>query len=271
MAVLTISRGTFSGGLALAECIASSLDHELVSREVLAEAAELSGLPLTDLTEAIEKPPSFLERLSWDRHRYLCCVRAALCSHAVSGRLVYHGHGGHILLDGIPGVSRILVIADMERRLESAMRSQGLDREAAERHIERMDDYRRKWTRFLYGREWRDPFQFDMVLNLLRMSVDEACRLVLAMTEQPSFAFTEVSKIALLNAALASRAEAALLGDKRTRLRKMSVEADDGVVTVRAVARSRKDMDAVREVVGDVEGVKDIQLEMAMSLGLDSV
>ncbi|MCP3859513.1 MAG: cytidylate kinase-like family protein, partial [Phycisphaeraceae bacterium] len=69
MPVITISRGTFSGGLELAECIASTLDVGCVSREVLVDAAEASGLPLTDLSEAVEKPPSIIDRLSWDRHR----------------------------------------------------------------------------------------------------------------------------------------------------------------------------------------------------------
>ena len=58
MPVITISRGTFSGGLALAQCISDRLGIACVSREVLADAAEASGLPLTDLSEAVEKPPA---------------------------------------------------------------------------------------------------------------------------------------------------------------------------------------------------------------------
>jgi cytidylate kinase len=271
MPVVTISRGTFSGGLRLAECVASALDLDCVSREVLADAAEASGLPLRDLTEAIEKPPSLLDRLSWDRHRYLACARAALCRHAESGRLVYHGHGGHLLLEDVPGVCRIFVIADVEQRLRSAMERQRLDREEAARYIERMDDHRKKWTRFLYGREWGDPYQFDLVVNLARMEVAEACRAVVTLTEQASFRTGDETLRALRDVALRSRAEAALLGDRRTRLKKLTVEAADGIVTVRAIARSRKDLEAVREVLGAVEGVKDVQLEMAMSMGLDSV
>jgi cytidylate kinase len=271
MALITISRGTFSGGLQLAECIASALELRLVSREVLADAAQASGLPLTDLSRAVEKPPSFLDRLSWDRHRYLACVRAALCEHAKEGRLVYHGHGGHILLEAIPGVNRVLVIADRERRIRSAMERESLDEDDAARYVERMDDHRHRWMQFLYGREWRDPDQFDLVVNLARMTVSEACHVVVELTRQQSFAITDETRKALRDRALASRAEAALLGDKRTRLKRMSVEASEGVVTVRAVARSRRDMDAVREVLDGVEGAEDVQLEMAMTMGLDSV
>jgi len=271
MPVITISRGTFSGGLALAQCISDRLGLECVSREVLADAAEASGLPLTDLSEAVEKPPSLIDRLSWDRNRYLACVRESLCRHAESGALIYHGHGGHILLDGIPGVVRILVIADMKSRLAAAMERQKLDRDGAVLYIERVDEYRSRWTRFLYGREWRDPFQFDLVVNLARMTIPEACATVVSLAEQPSFRIDESSRKALRDGALASRAEAALLGDKRTRLKRLEVSADDGVVTVQAVARSRKDMDAVREVLAGVEGIDDVQLEMAMALGLDSV
>jgi cytidylate kinase len=271
MPIIAISRGTFGGGLEVAECVAETLGLECVSREILADAAESTGLPLTDLHEAIEKPPSILGRLGWDRARYLASIRAALCRHARSGRLVYHGHGGHILLEDIPRVCRVLVVADLERRIRSAVKEHGFDRYEAVAYIEKIDDYRTKWTRFLYGREWQSPFQYDLVINLARMTVKDACGAIAHLAAQPSFTVDEETLTTLRDQALASTAEAALLSDRRTRLKKLVVKSAEGIVTVQAVARSRADMDAVREVLGGVDGVKDIQLEMAMSMGLDSI
>ena len=44
MAIITISRGTFSGGLQVAECVAEKLGYRCVSREVLVNAAKQYGV-----------------------------------------------------------------------------------------------------------------------------------------------------------------------------------------------------------------------------------
>ncbi len=262
MPVITISRGTFSGGKGLAECLAAKLDLECVSREVLAETAEEHGVPISEMTAALERPPSFLQRLSWDRRRYLAWLRATLCRHAESERMVYHGHGGHFLLEGISHVVRVLVIADMEYRIASAMERQGLSRRAAVSYIRKMDDQRRKWSKFLYGKEWQDPHHFD----LRHMSVEEACRVVRGAAKQPSFRPTDGSRQAVRDLRLAAEAEAALLGDRRTRLRKLGVSARDGVVKVRGMAFNPSEKDAVREVLAGVEGVRDVETEIGLSV-----
>ncbi len=79
MAIITISRGTFSGGQSLAECIAEKLGYRCISREVLVEAAKQYGVPLEKLSKALEDAPGFLERLTTERAHYLACIRVALC------------------------------------------------------------------------------------------------------------------------------------------------------------------------------------------------
>ena len=44
MSIITISRGTFSGGKAIAECVAENLGYACVSREILSDAAETYGV-----------------------------------------------------------------------------------------------------------------------------------------------------------------------------------------------------------------------------------
>ncbi len=57
MSVITISRGTFSGGKTLAECVAQKLGYRCVDREVIVERAAASGVSQEDLRAAMEKPP----------------------------------------------------------------------------------------------------------------------------------------------------------------------------------------------------------------------
>ena len=86
MAIIAISRGTFSGGEALARRLAERLGYQCISREVILQAAWGYGVPAEELTAAMEKPPWLWERLFGERAAYLTFVRAALCEHARGAR-----------------------------------------------------------------------------------------------------------------------------------------------------------------------------------------
>ncbi len=57
MAIISISRGTKSGGETLAQCLADRLGYPLLGREGLQEAAAHFGGPAGDLVEKMEDPP----------------------------------------------------------------------------------------------------------------------------------------------------------------------------------------------------------------------
>ncbi|MGC8901413.1 MAG: AAA family ATPase, partial [bacterium] len=123
MAIITISRGTFSGGQMLAECLAKKLGYKSISREILIEAAEKYGISENNLISAMEEKPTISEHLSLniDRFRYLSFIQATLCEHAKNDNLIYYGHAGHLLLKDVCPVIKVKVIASMEQRIEFAM------------------------------------------------------------------------------------------------------------------------------------------------------
>ena len=94
MSIITISRGSLSGGRDLAERVAARLGYRCISREVLLEAASRYGVPEPKLWELFEKKPSFWEWLTRSRERYIVFMQAAMCEEAQHGQLVYHGQAG---------------------------------------------------------------------------------------------------------------------------------------------------------------------------------
>lgn len=258
MPIITISRGTFSGGKDLAECLASKLGYPCISREVIAEAAEQYGVSQAELGAALGRAPSLRDRVRRDRDRYLAYIRAVLCQRASTGNLVYHGNAGHHLLAGIRHVIRVRAVADISYRVQAAMKHLNMSSRQAEAHIQKVDDERRKWTRFLYGVEWDDPSNYDVVLNLEFLGIDGACDVVLRMTELEMFQPTDESRAALAELTLASQVTAALARDKRTQDGEFRVSTHHGVVTVEGVVRLREMAEAVGQVVPAVDGVKEL-------------
>jgi cytidylate kinase len=207
MPIIAISRGTFSGGEALADAVAQRLAYRCVSREDVVAVAQAYGVPAEEITAAMEKRPSLLNRVVGDQTVYLAFMRAALCERARGDQLVYHGHLGHFLLPGVAHVLSIRVVADREYRLRALERDHQLGGPEARAYLERVDQERREWTRFLFGVDWDEPLLYDLVLNLSRMALETACALVAQAAHRPEFQPTPASRQALEDLSLRSWAE----------------------------------------------------------------
>jgi cytidylate kinase len=264
MSIIAISRGTFAGGEALAKRVAERLGYQYTSREMTIDvAAARYRVPPEELTEAMDRRPSFWRRVLGERAAYLTFVRATLCEHTEGDKLVYHGYLGQLLLPGVSHVISVRVIADMEFRLRAVMQQQNLARQDALAYIEKTDKERREWTRFLFEVDWEDPHLYDLVLNLSRMSLDAACETVAQLTERDEFKPNAVSLKAMEDLTLHSRVSAALAMDFRTRGAHLRVTADNGSVTVTGSSRWPEVADAVPAVVRQVAGVKAVRCEIA--------
>ena len=263
MSIIAISRGTFSGGEALAKGVAERLGYQCLSRETnLEAAAKHYKIPTEQLAAAMAKRPSFLERVIGERAAYLTFVRATLCEQARGDKLVYHGYLGQLLLPGISHVIAVRAIADLEFRIQAAMQLQNLGHKDALTSVEKVDKERREWTRFLFGVDWDDSHLYDIVLNLSRMSLATACETVVALTARDEFKPTAASVKALENLTLQSRVSAALAMDFRTRDANLQVTADEGIVTITGTTRWPEVMGAVPSVVRQVDGVKEVRSEV---------
>ena len=157
MAVITISRGSFSHGQEIAEKVAEMLGYECVSREILVEAAQLFNVSEKKLIRSIDDAPNILERMVHGKERYLEYIRAALLEFARKGNVVYHGHAGHFLLTEIPQVLKIRIIADKDDRIKLLQKRENVTKKAAAEVIENEDKNRTDWTRYLYKTgDWGD-------------------------------------------------------------------------------------------------------------------
>ena len=85
MSVITVSRGSFSGGKTLAECLAQKLGYRCIGREAIVERAAASGVSHEELLDALLKPPGFLERFQHKRYQYLTLFQAALAEEVITG------------------------------------------------------------------------------------------------------------------------------------------------------------------------------------------
>ncbi len=260
MSVITISRGTASGGKMLAECLARKLGYKCIDRDIIVERAAAFGVSQEALRTALEQPPKFFGQSKHTRYVYLALIQAALTQEVWNGSAIYHGLAGHLLLAGVPHVLRTRIIAPMEFRIRMVEERMKLPRTEAVAYLEKTDQERRKWTHFLYGVDWGDASLYDIVLNLEHVTVEEACETICAMTLLKSFQFTPECEQAMDDVALASRIRANLAIDPATSDLELEVAAHSGSVIVRGVLLTANQASDVRRIARANPGVHSVHL-----------
>ncbi len=270
MAIITISRGSMSGGKELGECVAGALGCSCIAREVLVEAAAKLGVSEEFLRERIERSPGFWDRLTAERRTYILATQAALADHVRGGDVVYHGLAGHLLLREVAKVLRVRLIAPMEARVRALMEQRGMTREDAERFIAEVDHHRTRWTRLMYDVDIEDPRLYDLVVNLEKTSIESACAVVTTMAQRREFVIDDADRIRLRDFALACRVRVALAVQPASRGLALEVAASNGVVTLTGeiprpdmlTHASERWIGELRRVVEQVQGVKTVVLDV---------
>jgi cytidylate kinase len=232
MAIITISRGCFSHGKEIAEKVAVKLGYECVSREILIEASRFFHVPEMKLLKSIHDAPSILERITHGEDIYLSYVQAALLEHAKKDNIVYHGHAGHLLMSEISHVLKVRVIAELNQRIEFLQQKQNVSKDEAAAFIKKEDQERAQWTRYLYKIDMNDPQIYDIVLNIGRLTIADACEIICATVQRDTYRGTPSSKKVINDLALSSHVKAAL-----QTVCKAEVRADDGIVRIKVPAQ----------------------------------
>ncbi len=245
MPIITLYQGASVSGQELAETVAATLGYRVVGREVLISAGQRYGIPEAKLNEIIDRGPHWWERLLQDLRPYRITLQAALCEAARDGKVVYHGHLGHELLHGIGHVLRVLLTAPMEFRVQQVRVREKLDDAAARRYIEETDKARSRRLMAMFGVDWRDPNRYDLVINMGKVGIKSAKRIILQAAELDEYQPTPASNQAFQDLALTCLVHAALIASPNIRGAVLEVRAQGGHVEV----KGRIDHEALEEQV----------------------
>lgn len=232
MSVITISRGSYSYGKEIAEKLARRLGYACIARDVLLEASREFNIPEATLFHALSAQPSFLDRISSKKHRYIAYIQAAVLRCLYNDNVVYHGFAGHFFVKDVPHVLKVRVIADLEDRAQLVMARDGVSKEDALRFLAKLDENRTKWGQFFYGINTSDPLLYDLVIHVKRISVEEAVQIIADSARLSRFQATPESRQQMNDLCLAAEVKASLLDIDAG----IEVLAQNGEVTIQTRA-----------------------------------
>ena len=267
MSIITISRGTKSGGLELADRLSKRLGYKTLSREeVIAESAKRFNIMEEFLQVKLDKTPSLWQRFTNEYERYICFIQCALLQAVQQDNVIYHGHAGQFLLRGLPNVLKLRIEAPLEYRAGAVMAEFNYSHDQAVAYVKKVDDERRRWVKMVYNQDWCDPSLYDMCVNLQNMSMDNICDVVAMVVDHEDFRTSGDSVKRLNNMALQCDVEAALSADDKIWRsgHQVKVSAHDGVVSLRGTTKSRELKDSLVETASKVKGVVDCKSAISL-------
>jgi cytidylate kinase len=267
MAIITISRGSKSGGEKLAHCLSERLGYTVLSHEVILEGARKYNILEEELLTRLEESPNFWRKFTMEHKRYLILVQCALLDAVKQDNVVYHGYAGQVFLRGIHHVLKTRLDAPIDERLKIVMQEQQLNVDAAREYITNIDEQRRRWIKWAYGEEWRDPALYDMTFYTGNMTVDTICEIISLTVKREEFRTTEASARRLVDISTECEVRAAFASDDKLWRLPVRVTANGGIVTLRGAVKNGKLRDMLIELASQVKGVTECKANLNLLSG----
>ena len=194
MSVIVISKGSYSHGNEVATRVAQKLSLNCISRDILIGTSKKFNIAELRLIRAIEDAPSFLEKYTFGREKYIKYIKAAILNELAKGKVIYHGFAGHFFVHDISHVLKVRINADMEERIAYMMKRENVSKEDAVQLVKKVDEERTKWSLKLYGMDNWDSRLYDLVINIGKVTLDHAVDLVCQTVQLKAFQPTAESQ-----------------------------------------------------------------------------
>ena len=134
------------------------------------------------LTEEFEDmpQPTITRGHELEDDKYIRAIRQVLTDLASSGNVVVVGRGGYVILNDMPGVLRVGVVAALEDRIATIMERERLNYDRAKEVVAARDQARAYFFRRFFGIDDPDsPELYHMVLNVSDVSLEYATDVVI--------------------------------------------------------------------------------------------
>lgn len=267
MPMIAMTREMGSLGKDVATGVAARMNRRVVYHEIIEPIANKMRLRKSHVERFLEGRSGIWERLTTDKTSLSIFTADETFRFLRDGSTgVIRGWGAVHLLKNIPHVIRIRVCAPLETRIVRMMERLGTDnREAVQNEIALSEEAHTAITKRHFGVNWRDPENYDLVLCTERLSVDECVDEIESVMARKRFQETPESTRLVENLSLEWSVRSALRRDPRTADVAVTIQVDDGAVTLTGVVENLVESGAAEEVAAGVEGIArvDNQLKAA--------
>ena len=267
MAVVVISRQVGSFGDEIAALVARTLGYQLIGQDEVHQLAESCDPEFKDAYAffGIEVPKSFWERYFLNDPAYTSLFESLNYALASRGNVVILGRGAQIVLEDIPGVMKVRIVAPIMTRAKRIMEQQSISFEDALNFISHYGHQRRALIQQIYNKDLADWALYDVILNTEsiqpKAATDILCQSVEKM-DQPTD--PEDLKKRLNRLAFAKLVESAVRKKVGVgTLRGIEVSSHEpGQVTISGYVSDQAEKDKAEQIAAALGGVSEVDNQL---------
>ena len=206
-----------------------------------------------------ENYPKIWERYDWSFRGFVALNQSYFLNHALKDKAVIMGRGGNFLLKGIPFVLRIRVIAPIEKRIEKVMEREGVNSENARWLIEKADHEMAGAIYLIYGRDWDNPAEYEMVFDTGIQTTDAIITTIKnGLLEKEKFNTEKARKILQLRV-LAAKIKAEITTNSQYSISVLDVDPkEEGMIekglVIRGIIHNQDDIKKIEETAKKLAG-----------------
>lgn len=194
--VITVGREFGSGGRTVAKLVAEHFGIKCYDKNILALAAEKSGLNEKFIESYDEKAVSGLGFLTGQGFYFSprganndIHVEAYFSQFNVIRELakkescVIVGRAGNYILRDEPGMISVFISADRADRVDRIMKYEKISDRQAEKAVDKYDKNRAKYYNFFSNMKWGEAKTYDLCINSSKLGIEGAAKIVIDYVE----------------------------------------------------------------------------------------
>ncbi|WP_319415115.1 cytidylate kinase-like family protein [Marispirochaeta aestuarii] len=265
MAVICISRELAANGEETARELTKINGYRFIEREFIESRMLEKKIEPQDIRHFDEHKPGPLSLMPERRLRFLQILKEIILDEASKGNCIILGRGAGAILQGIPGIVSVRLIAPHDVRIHRIKLAHKCDERTAEHQIRQSDHDRRGFLKYFFDLNWQDGDIYDLTVNTASLNPAGTALLIDKYRELTVSSADEKLGIQRMRD---RKIEAAVITEiiytRKIRVQGFSAVMDKGRLILNGVASSREEAREAEAAVRGIEGVEALDNQIAV-------
>jgi len=261
VAIIFILSGTHCHGDEVAAGVAQRLGYGRLEEQLLDSVSSRYGVSRDRLARALGGPKPLFNKFTREREKNVAYLRAGLAELILDDNVLLQGCAGNLAPRTIAHILRVCVIANLDYRVQQAMKAANLSEKDARKQIHADDATLSACTSYLIEQSPFAESLYDIVIPMHDSSVDDAVALICEQAAGPAVQTTERSQQAAEDFVLASKVAVALVEAGYD----LDVHAERGSIVLlmnEYVVRQKRYEEQITAIASKVEGVTGVNVRL---------
>lgn len=260
MAIIVLARELAALGEETAKELCSVLPgYHYINKEEIEQTLHERGITEKMINRYDEKKPGFFDVFSSAQNQFLHHLKTVLYEKTESGNCILVGQGAPTLLKDVPGVVTFRLICPENIRIQRIMKHFNCDERRAQMMITHTDNDRIGFNRYFFDIGWRDPVNYDFIINTQRLNATQTANIIKNILPQLVDQKQEAKcKEAICNLITSQKILTKVLYEEKLPIYFLEALYDGNSVTLNGVTNAPSCIEKVSAIAKEITGCNDI-------------